>query len=120
MKPAAGILAAICVLSGCGSALAQERGTGGEAEPAARPNGLPVERVIAAVAKKTGKKFIVDPRVSGNVEILGQDLSAVTYADLLSILLLNGDTAVETGNYVNVIPESIVRQMPLPDRKSVV
>ena len=114
MKPAAKILVAICLLSAYGSAPAQERAAAGEAEPAVRPNGMPIERVIAAVAKKTGKKFIVDSRVNGNVEILGQDLSAVTYADLLSILLLNGDTAVEAGNYVNVIPESIVRQMPLP------
>jgi type II secretory pathway component GspD/PulD (secretin) len=112
-----------CLMMGlCGTAAAQEHvapaagnlSSEASTESAVKANGVPIERVIAAVVKKTGKKFIIDSRVSGNVELLGQEVSAVTYNDLLSILLLNGDTAVEAGNYVNVIPESIVRQMPLP------
>jgi general secretion pathway protein D len=122
MKPAVSVCSIILTLSVCGKAGAQEHGAASAssaanesvAEYAARPNGVPIERVIAAVAKKSGKKFIVDARVNGNVEILGQDIAAITYGELLSILLINGDTAVEAGNYVNVIPESIVRQMPLP------
>ena len=122
MKPAVSICLMIVALSACGRAAAQEHAAASAssaanesaAEFASRPNGVPIERVIAAVAKKSGKKFIVDARVNGNVEILGQDISAITYSDLLSILLINGETAVEAGNYVNVIPETIVRQMPLP------
>jgi type II secretory pathway component GspD/PulD (secretin) len=52
--------------------------------------------------------------VHGPVQIVGQDISSITYPELLSILLLNGDTAVEGSNYVSVVPESIIRQMPLP------
>jgi type II secretory pathway component GspD/PulD (secretin) len=114
MKPAVSVCSIILTLSVCGKAVAQEHGAESAAEFASRPNGVPIERVIAAVAKKTGKKFIVDARVNGNVEILGQDISTITYNELLSILLINGETAVEAGNYVNVIPEAIVRQMPLP------
>ena len=122
MKPAVAVCSMILSLSVCAKALAQEHAAAAAssaanesvAESATRPNGVPIGRVIAAVAKKSGKKFIVDARVSGNVEILGQDISAITYNDLLSILLINGETAVEAGNYVNVIPEAIVRQMPLP------
>jgi type II secretory pathway component GspD/PulD (secretin) len=122
MKPAVSVCSIILTLSVCGKAVAQEHGAASAssaanesvAEFASRPNGVPIERVIAAVAKKSGKKFIVDARVNGNVEILGQDISAITYNELLSILLINGETAVEAGGYVNVIPEAIVRQMPLP------
>ena len=119
MKHAGSMLFLICAVAASASAVAQERGNGTSDAPDSlkqlqRSEGVPLDKVIVAVAKKSGKRFIVDNRVSGNVQILGQDLSAVTYNDLLSILLLNGDTAVEVGNYVNVIPESSVRQMPLP------
>jgi general secretion pathway protein D len=99
--------------------VAQERGSGAGAIPdsakqPARADGVPLEQLIAAVAKKSGKKFIVDNRISGNVEILGQDASGVSYNDLLSILLLNGYTAIEGSNYVSVIPIGGVRAEPLP------
>ena len=103
-----------------GQAPAQERGSTSSAvadsapDASARSNGVPIERVIAAVAKKTGKKYLIDARVQGNVEILGQDISAVSYSDLLSILLVSGYTAVEGSNYISVVPESIVRALPLP------
>jgi general secretion pathway protein D len=104
----------------CDRASAQEHSASvraaadGAAESAGREEGVPIERVIAAVAKKTGKKYLIDPRVHGNVEILGQDLGAVTYGDLLSVLHLSGYTAVEGSNYVSVIPLTDVRSMPLP------
>jgi type II secretory pathway component GspD/PulD (secretin) len=84
------------------------------ADSAGRSAGVPIEHVIAAVAKKTGKRYLIDPRVHGNVEILGQDIAAVTYSDLLSILLLNGYTALEGSNYVSVVPVNDMRVMPLP------
>ena len=104
----------------CGVASAQERNAAASAaadiaaESAGRSDGVPIERIIAAVAKKTGKKYLIDARVHGPVEIVGQDISTITYPELLSILQLNGATAVEGSNYVSVVPESIIRQMPLP------
>lgn len=100
-------------------AQAQERGSGvstvaDAVKQPARSDGAPLDQIIAAVAKKSGKKFILDSRVSGNVEILGQENSAVSYSDLLSILLLNGYTAIEGSNYISVIPISSVRVEPLP------
>jgi general secretion pathway protein D len=98
--------------------LAQERGSG--ASPVAetgKPSlsaGVPLEQIIAAVAKKSGKRFIVDSRVNGNAEILGQDVAAINYSDLLSILLLDGYTAIEGGSYISVIPITSVRAEPLP------
>ena len=83
-------------------------------ESPGRSEGVPIERVIAAVAKKTGKKYLIDSRVHGNVEILGQDPAAVTYSDLLAILQLSGYTAVEGNNYISVVPVTESRALPLP------
>jgi type II secretory pathway component GspD/PulD (secretin) len=108
-------------LAGAGGAVsAQERNAGSRAaadsaaESAERSEGVPIEHVIAAVAKKSGKKYLIDPRVRGTVAILGQDIAAVTYSDLLSILQLNGYTAVEGSNYISVVPLTDVRAMSMP------
>jgi type II secretory pathway component GspD/PulD (secretin) len=119
MKPASAIFWILCVAGLSNAARAQEHNASQSAaestsESAGRGDGVPIERVIAAVSKKTGKKYLIDARVHGAVQIIGQDISNITYPELLSILLLSGYTAVEGGNYVSVVPESIVRQMPLP------
>jgi general secretion pathway protein D len=120
MKQACAIVLMLCTTGVCGKASAQERTLSPSAtaenavDSAGRNDSMPIERIIAAVSKKTGKKYLIDTRVHGSVEIVGQDVSTITYAELLSILQLNGATAVEGGNYVSVIPESVIRQMPLP------
>ena len=94
-----------------------------EARPAAAPAaastapedvGVPINTLIRAVAQKTGKKFIIDPRVHGNVQLIGEEVGNVTYNDLLMILQVEGFTAVEGGGFLRVIPEAIVRQSALP------
>jgi type II secretory pathway component GspD/PulD (secretin) len=119
MKRTCAIFLMPCLAGLCAAAGAQEHSAGqgaaeSAAESAGRSDGVPIERIIAAVSKKTGKKYLIDSRVHGSVQIVGQDISSITYPELLSILLLNGDTAVEGSNYVSVVPESIIRQMPLP------
>ena len=119
MKRTCAIFLMLSLVGLCAAASAQERNAGqsaveSTAESVGRSDGVPIERIIAAVSKKTGKKYLIDSRVHGPVQIVGQDISSITYPELLSILLLNGDTAVEGSNYVSVVPESIIRQMPLP------
>jgi type II secretory pathway component GspD/PulD (secretin) len=119
MKRTCAIFLILSLVGLCAAASAQERNAGQSAaestvDSAGRSDGVPIERIIAAVSKKTGKKYLIDSRVHGPVQIVGQDISSITYPELLSILLLNGDTAVEGSNYVSVVPESIIRQMPLP------
>jgi general secretion pathway protein D len=119
MKPVVVICSLMCFIIMPRDLLAQERGSGAitVADSAKQPvssGGVPLEKVIAAVAKKSGKKFIVDSRVSGNIEILGQDIAGISYSDLLSILLLDGYTAIEGSSYISVIPISSVRAEPLP------
>lgn len=75
---------------------------------------LPLEKLVAAVAKRTGKKFIIDPRVRADVTMIGQEPTSVDFATLLLILRIHGFSAVEQGGYVQVIPEANIRQMPLP------
>jgi type II secretory pathway component GspD/PulD (secretin) len=77
-------------------------------------NGVPLSRLIATVAKKTGKKFVIDPQVRGDAEIVGQDAANISYGDLLTILHVYGFTAVEYGGYVNVVPSAGVRNLPIP------
>ncbi len=121
MRQAYAIVLILSLAGGaCGIASAQEHSgsvraaADSAAESAGRGEGVPIEHVIAAVAKKTGKKYLIDSRVHGNVEILGQDIAAVTYSDLLSVLLLSGYTAIEGSNYVSVVPITDMRSMPLP------
>jgi general secretion pathway protein D len=69
--------------------------------------------LIATVAKKTGKKFVIDPQVHGDAEIVGQDAANISYGDLLTILHVYGFTAVEYGGYANVVPSTGVRNLPV-------
>jgi len=82
--------------------------------PASEDSGVPIHSVIRAVAKRTGKRFIIDSRVHGNVQLIGEEPGNVTYTDLLTILEVDGFTAVEGGSFVRVIPEASVRQLALP------
>jgi general secretion pathway protein D len=78
------------------------------------PNTVPITTVVAAVAKRSGKKFIVDPRVQGDAILLQENPAALSYDDFLMLLNVHGFTAVTTGDYVRVVPEASVRQMALP------
>ena len=75
---------------------------------------VPLERVISAVAKRTGKKFIVDPRVRGDVTVVGQEPTSIDYPTLLTVLQVHGFAAVEQAGYVRVIPDATIRQQSLP------
>jgi general secretion pathway protein D len=80
--------------------------------------GIPIERIIDTVAHKTGKKYLIDPRVRAHVQIIGQDPSSITYSDLLTILQVHGFMAVEGGGYVRVLPDANARQVAQPQMSS--
>jgi general secretion pathway protein D len=106
-------LFAIALLSLTGSAYA-ESSSAVSASTERVENTVPISKLIAAVAKKTGKKFVVDPRVRADVDIVGQDVSNMSFGDLLTVLHLYDFVAVEYGGYVNVIPDAFARQVPTP------
>jgi len=74
-------------------------------------NGISIAQLIATVAKKSGKKLIVDPRVHFDIDLVDKDLSGVSYSDFLTILQVYGFSAFETGGYVEVLPIANARQV---------
>ncbi|MHB8815351.1 MAG: hypothetical protein ACYDAE_19055 [Steroidobacteraceae bacterium] len=81
---------------------------------AAPPGGVPLDSLITTVARNTGMRFVLDPRVRAEVTLVGEDPSSVTYDELLTILNTYGFVAVKTGGYVVVTPDADTRSEPLP------
>jgi general secretion pathway protein D len=106
-----GIVAAVALLTfvAAPSAVAQS-----DNSATTRKGSIPVEELIAAVAKRTGKTFIVDPRVQGEAVLIGGEPEKLDYAELLSVLQVHGFAVVERGDVVRVIPEANIRQQPVP------
>lgn len=71
-----------------------------------------IESVISAVAQITGKAFIIDPAVKGNVTIVSsRPLSAAeVYAVFLSTLQVHDFAAVEAGKVTKIVPLAKVAQ----------
>jgi hypothetical protein len=67
---------------------------------------VPLERIIVAAAKRTGKKFVLDPRVHGNVVILGQDPSELTYPQFPAVLEVYGFVAADDAGIVQIVPDA--------------
>ncbi len=84
------------------------------ASPAAAQEKMTATELISAVAAKTGKKFIVEPRVQAEITLLGQEPSSVTIADLATILQVYGFALFEGGGYARVVPDPVARLMPTP------
>jgi general secretion pathway protein D len=70
--------------------------------------------LIDKVAKRTGKQFIVDPRVRAQVSSAGIDLEKVDYAKLLAILSVHQFAAYEANGVVRVVLDTMARQLPIP------
>ncbi len=75
-------------------------------------NNADIRTVIKSVARITGKNFVIDPKVKGEVTIISSETMAADdlYAIFLSILQVNGFTAVEAGNIIKIIPVIQARQ----------
>lgn len=68
--------------------------------------------LIATISELTGKNFVIDPRVKGNVTVLSSepmDADGV-YATFLSILQVHGFAAVPAGDVVKIVPEVVAKQ----------
>jgi general secretion pathway protein D len=76
--------------------------------------GVELTDLIDKVAKRTGKQFIVDPRVRATVLRTGMDLDKVDYGKLLAILTVHQFAAYESNGIVKVVPDANARQLPIP------
>ncbi len=70
--------------------------------------------VVEAVSEATGKNFILDPRVTGKVNLLSSEPMSkdAFYEAFLSILQVHGYIAVESGNLIKILPDATARQFP--------
>lgn len=75
---------------------------------------IDINEIIDRVAKRTGKQFIVDPRVRAEVPLTGLDVDRIDYEKLLAILNINQFVAYQSGGVVRVVPDAIARQLPIP------
>lgn len=75
---------------------------------------LELSEIIARYAKRTGKQFIVDPRVRAQVTLAGMDPDKLTWDKLLAILTVHQFVAVQQGDWILVIPDANARQATTP------
>lgn len=88
-----------------------------QAQTSTPPSGLDtveIDRIIAGTAKKTGGKFLVDPRIRAQVTLIGLDPDNLDYPTFLSVLKMHGFAAFDDGKYVRVVPDASARQEPMP------
>jgi general secretion pathway protein D len=71
-----------------------------------------IHTLIETVADATGKNFIVDPRITGNISVITSTpmKAAQVYDVFLSILKVHGYSAVPNGNIVKIIPNLTAKQ----------
>ena len=70
--------------------------------------GADIQSVVKSVSMITGKNFILDPRVTGTVNIISANPvdKDLVYPILLSALRLQGFTAVEGPGVIKIVPEA--------------
>ncbi len=75
---------------------------------------MELDALVARVAKRTGKQFIIDPRVRAEVPMIGFDADSVGVEPLLAILRVHGFVAVDNGDFYTVLPDAVARQLAGP------
>lgn len=79
-----------------------------------------IRSVIEAVGEATGKSFIIDPRVRGEVTLTSTNpmTPSAFYETFLSILQVHDFVAVPSGPVIKIVPSNNARQMPGNDLPS--
>jgi general secretion pathway protein D len=75
---------------------------------------IEISDLVQRVAKRTGKQFIVDPRVRADIPLIGLDAAQIDYAKLLAILTVHQFAAYESNGVVKIVPDAVSRQLPIP------
>jgi general secretion pathway protein D len=111
MKMSAGVV--VMVLVACATALqAQDANPAPRSGKAGSVPTVSIFELIDRVAKKSGKRFLVDPRVNVEVPLPGFDAGQLDYEALLAIFRLQQLATFTQDGVVNVIPDATARQMP--------
>lgn len=71
-----------------------------------------VKAFITEVADITGKNFVIDPRVNGNVNVISNRAlnKDEVYELFLGVLNVNGIVAVPSGNTIKIVPDNVAKQ----------
>lgn len=71
-----------------------------------------IRALIETVADATGKNFIIDPRITGNISVVTSTpmKAAQVYDVFLSILKVHGYSAIPNGNIIKIIPNITAKQ----------
>jgi len=102
------LLTATLTLHSAGALFAQDSGISMDWKDA------DIRIVVEAVSEATGKNFILDPRVTGKVNLLSSEpmTKEAFYEAFLSILQVHGYIAVDSGNLIKILPDATARQFP--------
>ena len=67
-----------------------------------------IPSVVKAIGGHTGKNFVIDPRVTGNMNIISQTPVSkdIAYQILLTALRVSGYAAIEERGVVKIVPEA--------------
>src|SRR5690625_6590387 len=73
-----------------------------------------IQEVIKFIADATGKTIVVDPKVRGQVRVISDQPvnEEELYQLFLSVMDVQGFTAVESGNVVRIVPNRDARSLP--------
>lgn len=83
--------------------------------PAAARQGIDLLQLLEMSAERLKKRFIIDPRVRGEVLLVNVDPQRITYAELQAILSVYGFVATqEMEGTVRIVPDANMRQLPMP------
>jgi len=75
-----------------------------------------IRSVIETVSLRTGRNFIVDPRIKATVTVISSEPinGDKLYEIFLSILDVHGYAAVPAGEMIKIVPASVGVQSPIP------
>ncbi len=105
---------ALAILVALG-AHAQDESSGGNTWKVNLKN-ADIRELVTQVASITGKSFVIDPRVKGNVTVISNaslDQNSI-YELFLSVLRVHGYAAVPTGNVIKIVQQVLAKQSSNP------
>jgi len=79
-------------------------------------NNADIHSLIQTVTERTGKNFIVDPRVRASVTVISSEPVDADefYQMFLSILDIHGFAAVPAGSFIKIVPATVGVQSAVP------
>jgi type II secretory pathway component GspD/PulD (secretin) len=93
---------------------AQESNVTRSAQCAKSGDCLELADIIRQFSARTGKKFIIDPRVRAMGGITGVDVDKITYEQLIALAGVHQFVVIPQGDLTIVVPDASARQQPTP------